>query len=620
MAQSQKQQAQALIRSNRMAEAYAIYKSICGLDKSDLEPWVMLGLICSQTGRIEEAIEYYRQAINIQPENTAVRYNLGAVLCTSGRVDEAETELRKTISVDANHELAWTLLGHVLVLKNMPEEADRVYSSAVGKFTGNAMLHANYAATLVKQGRVNEAARLCQRAVNLSPDIAWFHDLMGSILSQQGMQADAEKTYARAVSLEPGNRQYYSNWLLQQHYLASVGSSDLVSAHRGWPGNKGQVRRTAYDRDASPDRDLRIGYLSQDFRTHSVAYFAQNLLGRENRRGMEIYCYSDGPSDDMTGKLIPLADQWRSVLAMKEEAVAELIEEDRIDILVELNGHTSARILSIVALQPAPVQVTYLGYPDTTGLTAIDYRITDSIADPPGRESASTEKLVRIPGCFLCYTAPDESPGVEPLPCESRDFITFGSFNNQSKINASVMELWSQILLRIPGSRLYLKNKALADGDVRARMTWEFADLGIDSERLILGACEPGTREHLARYADIDIGLDTFPYCGTTTTCEALWMGVPVISLTGECHSARVGESLLQAVGHPEWIAGSPEEYIELAAGLAGDLKMLAELRSGLRELMSQSTLCDGGRFTEIFSQALREMWVDWCKSEPVNQ
>jgi len=611
---SKKQHAQELLRSNRLDEAYAIYQYICDQDQNDPDCWIMLGLISSQKGKYDEAARFYTNACRLVPNNTRARYNLGAVLCAQGRLDEAESALRTTISTEPDHQPAWTLLGHVLSMQNRPEEAEQVYSSAVERFSDNTLLLANYAATLLKRGRLVEAARLCRTSIKLSPTTAWYHDLLGSILSQQGLQKQAEQHHAKAVSLDPNKRRYHSNWLLQQHYLESGSRVDLVAAHRDWPGNRGQQRRNDYPNDPRPDRKLRVGYLSQDLRKHSVAYFAQNLFGANMHDDMEFYCYADGPSDEMTDKLATLADHWRSVSTLNEEAVANLIKSDCIDILVELNGHTSDRILSVAALQPAPVQVTYLGYPDTTGLAAIDYRITDDVADPAGTENTCTEKLARIPGCFLCYKAPDDSPEVVPVPCVNNGYFTFGSFNNVAKINDRVIELWARLLLFVPGSRLCLKNRSLDDEDVRARITSWFADHGINDDRLILRGSESSTRGHLSRYADIDVGLDTFPYCGTTTTCEALWMGVPVITLSGSSHAGRVGTSLMKAVGHPEWIAGSPDEYIDIAARLAEDIRGLECLRAGLRGQMAGSILCDSSRFAGVVSQAYREMWHVWIK------
>ena len=612
MVRAKKNQAQALMKNNRLDEARALYQSICDLNPRDTESWVMLGVLSSKMGNYDEAARYYTRACELAPNNLRARYNLGAVLYTLGKLDEAEAALRATISLEANHQPAWSLLAHVLVLRNKPDEADRVYASAVGRFRENFVLHANYAATLRGWGRLTEAAHLCREAIRLSPNTAWLHDLMSNILIQQGLHDEAGKSHARALGLAPNDRRIHSNWLLHQHYLIFDRSPDLVAAHRNWPGNRGQMRRTGYPNDTTADRRLRIGYISSDFRNHSVAYFVQNLLSTHRRHEVEIYCYADGPQDEMTDKLTSLADQWRVVSGMQEAAAANLIEKDRIDILVELTGHTSARILSVAALQPAPVQVTYLGYPDTTGLVAIDYRISDAVADPPGTDQTCTEKLVRIPGCFLCYRAPDESPEVAPAPCTGNGHITFGSFNNFAKLNERVVELWARLLRRVPDSRLYLKNQSLADEGARLRIRNLFTVQDISSERLILKGPEPGTLAHLARYAAVDIGLDTFPYCGTTTTCEALWMGVPVITLTGTQHAGRVGTSLLKAAGYPEWIARTPEEYIDIAAGLTENLDELASLRTGVRDHMARSILCDAARFTGLLEQAYREMWHAW--------
>ncbi|MEJ2452429.1 MAG: hypothetical protein P8047_17525 [Gammaproteobacteria bacterium] len=356
-------------------------------------------------------------------------------------------------------------------------------------------------------------------------------------------------------------------------------------------------------------RKIRIGYVSMDFREHSVVYFINPLLENYSRDDFEVYCYSDVvKADNFTHRIQSEVDVWRDIVGMENHSVVDMIRRDRIDILVDLRAHTSGGLrLPVFASKPATIQVTYLGYPNTSGLNTIDYRITDVLSDPYGQEHYYSEELFRLEGGFLCYQMPQGLPDVNEVPALTNGYITFGSFNNLAKMNPDVMVLWSQILLQIPGSRLILKNKSFRAKAVRERYLARFGEMGIDSERLELIGWQESMEDHLRLYQQIDIGLDTFPYNGTTTTCEAFAMGVPVITLCGVRHAARVGTSLLHQVGLPELIAESETEYMQVAKGLAGDLRRLHDIRAGLRERMLVS-LCNAARFCERMEAAYRKM------------
>jgi predicted O-linked N-acetylglucosamine transferase (SPINDLY family) len=317
----------------------------------------------------------------------------------------------------------------------------------------------------------------------------------------------------------------------------------------------------------------------------------------------------------MTERLKQRSHHWHNIRGKTDDDVAALIRADAIDILIDLAGHTENNRLPVFARKPAPVQVTYLGYPNTTGLRTIDYRLTDIEADPPGQEPYHTEQLVRLPHGFLCYTSPPDAPAVTALPTSTVGHVTFGSFNNLAKMTPEVIGLWAQILKAIPGSRLVIKNKSMKDGPTRERYLALFRETGITEDRLDFVAWIPEAADHLGAYAHVDIALDTFPYNGTTTTCEALWMGVPVITLAGERHAARVGVSLLTRVGLTELIAQSPEEYVKLAVELAADTERLVQLRAGMRERMKHSPLCDAKSFTRDLETAYRGMWREWCEA-----
>jgi predicted O-linked N-acetylglucosamine transferase (SPINDLY family) len=342
-----------------------------------------------------------------------------------------------------------------------------------------------------------------------------------------------------------------------------------------------------------------------------VSYFFEPVLAAHDAAAFEVFCYSDAPvADAVTQRLRAQAGQWRDIAGLSDERVAALIRADRIDLLVDLAGHTARNRLLVFARRPAPVQATWLGYPNTTGLAAIDFRVTDAVSDPPGQTEAwHTEELVRLAGPFSCYAPPAESPPVSPLPALAAGHVTFGCLNNLAKLTPPTVALWAQLLGAVAGSRLLLKASGLADAETAARLRQEFAGQGIDPARLDLRGAGQSVARHLGVYHQVDVALDPFPYNGTTTTCEALWMGVPVVTLAGDAHVSRVGASLLTHLDLTACIAESPAAYVDRARGLAGDLARLAVLRAGLRERLRASPLCDGPGFTRQLEDAFRAMW-----------
>jgi predicted O-linked N-acetylglucosamine transferase (SPINDLY family) len=335
------------------------------------------------------------------------------------------------------------------------------------------------------------------------------------------------------------------------------------------------------------------------------------LLKAHNHQEVEVFCYADLKSPDQTTATIKqLCDHWRPITGLTDETVARQIRDDAIDILVDLAGHTSGNRLRVFAYQPAPVQITWLGYPNTTGMPVMDYRLTDDIADPQDLEDAyHSETRIRLPEGFLCYEPPETAPDVNRLPVCTTDGITFGSFNSLPKINETVIALWAHILCQVPGSRLMLKSKRLADKTTRQRYRNLFLCHDIGSDRVYLLPWAASTAGHLAVYHEVDIGLDPFPYNGTTTTCEALWMGVPVITLRGHRHSGRVGASLLTRLGLTELIADSQAQYVRIAKQLASDIDGLEKYRSGMRPRMGASALMDKGSFAGSMENTFRHIW-----------
>jgi predicted O-linked N-acetylglucosamine transferase (SPINDLY family) len=376
--------------------------------------------------------------------------------------------------------------------------------------------------------------------------------------------------------------------------------------------------RCQHRNDRNSDRRLRIGFVSSDFREHSVSYFMEPVVQHRDRTQFEFYAYAtSGVEDEVALRLKSGFDVWRNVASLGHEPLSRLIFDDQIDVLVDLNGHTAGNRLPVFARKPAPVQVAWLGYPNTTGLQAIDYRITDAISDPPGlTESLHSEQLWRLPTCFLCYRPPAAAPAVV-VESRTTDRVVFGSFNNHRKYSDSVIAAWSRILLAVPGSTLVLRVQGAEDASINAALAARFAVRGVVADRLSFLPSVVAALDHLMRYERIDVALDTFPYAGTTTTCDALWMGVPVVTLAGAVHASRVGCSLLSAVGLPELIGDDVDRYVALAVELALSNDRRQALRSELRLRMARSPLTDGEQFTRSIESAWRTMWATWCRDQP---
>jgi predicted O-linked N-acetylglucosamine transferase (SPINDLY family) len=436
---------------------------------------------------------------------------------------------------------------------------------------------------------------------------------LASCLRSQGKLTEAIECYEKGLSNASNDIVLHSNYLLALHYLSEQNPAKNLEAHKEWVKRhiqKEEVFLRENIENVDPDKVLRIGYVSSDFRRHSVAYFLTPLFRNYDKKKVKIYCYANVLKPDQTTQTLKkYVDFWRDTVHLTDEEIEDYIRADKIDILVDLSGHTAGNRLPVFAKKPAPIQVAWLGYPDTTGLSTMDYRISDLLADPSDFDATYTEKLYRINDCFVCYEALTDAPSVSKSPFSNNRYVTFGSFNNLSKMNNEVLKVWADILKRVPESRLLLKNPGLTDSSVRESYMSIFGDLGITSDRIILKGLSATAMEHLSEYHNIDIALDTFPYNGTTTTCEALWMGVPVLTLTGNTHANCVGRSLLSAVGLADWIVESIDDYVNRATSFANSPELLDQQRKTMRHKMLKSTLCNGKCFAEKMENAYRDMW-----------
>ena len=428
--------------------------------------------------------------------------------------------------------------------------------------------------------------------------------------------------YRKALELKPDHAEAHSNLLFTLHYQPTCDREAIFAEHREWNARYAAPlapKAVFHANPPVPDRQLRLGLVSSTFCRHPVGYMIVSALEAHDKSALEIYCYSNVvQGDDLTDRIRGAVHTWRSIVGMSDEGVAALVRDDAIDILVDLSGHSKGGRLLVFARKPAPVQVKWVGGQfNTTGLDAMDYFISDSVETPPGDDAWYTEEVVRLADGYVCYEAPDYAPMVSSLPALGCPYVTFGCFNNLTKVNRGVIALWSQLFDRVTGSRLILKSQQFNDADVQAHYRAMFAEQGIAPDRLDCLGHSPHP-ELLATYNDIDIALDPFPYSGGLTTCEALWMGVPVVTMPGETFAARHAGSHLSNVGLTDWVVETPEQYVALVERWCGDLTGLADLRDGLRPRVKSSPLCDAPRFARNLEAAYRRMWRTWCETTAV--
>lgn len=567
-----------------------------------------------ETGRAAEAERAVRGLLERQPDDAGAWEQLGHVLSARGEPGEAEAAMRRAVDLAADPFEPLFHLANLMFQRTAPREAAAVLERALLLRPDNVATLSNLGAFHREFRNLERASTLLRRALELAPDHALAHMNLGCTLSLQGHIDEALASLERAVALSPLDALMHDNLLLMMHYSASVTAGANAAAHQRYGRMAMQtVRPRPAPRpvDLERARRLRVGLVSPDLRRHSVAFFLEPLLVHRDRSALEVFAYSNGPvEDEVTVRLKSVCEAWRDISPLADETALDLIREDRLDLLIDLSGHTARNRLSLFAARAAPVQLTYLGYPNTTGLPTIDHRLTDTWADPPGRHDATqSERLLYMEHGFLCYAPPTPSPAVTAPPVLSGAALTFGSFNASQKISDKTLTLWARVLHALPESRLLLKDSTFGDPASLALFEQRLVAHGIPLERTRLPGHVPDLYSHLETYRLLDVALDTYPYHGTTTTCEALWMGLPVITLAGPSHVSRVGVSLLERVGLPEFIAFTEDEYVEKAVALGRDLPRLRELRASARQRLSQSGLLDGPRMAASFERALRQAW-----------
>jgi protein O-GlcNAc transferase len=570
------------------------------------------GFCLDAMGLLDQAVAAFGRAIQLNPDYADAFYNLGIALQKKGKFADAVTAYSRTIALQPTHAEAFGNMGVALREQGRIDEAMEALHRGLQLKPDYAIALNNLGNIHWEAGRPEEAIAYCRRAIQVAPNYSSPYTNLGNALKEQGRMEEAQANYARAMELNPTEHVLFSNFLFAMHFQPRYDAAALLRAHVEWDRRFGLPLRSKmvrHSNDRNPDRRLRVGYVSGDLKGHPVGRFLLPLLQAHDRSRVEIFCYSDTALPDaLTGEIKAQADVWREISLLNHEQAAEQIRRDQIDVLVDLAMHTSGR-LPVFAIKPAPVQITYLAYVSTTGLSAMDYRLTDPCIDPPGvvdRDYA--ERSIRLPQTYFCYRPHVQTPEPGPLPALGTGVITFACLNNFCKVTDSAIKLWCEILRAVPGSQLLLHAK---EGTHRQRIVDQLIAEGIDPARLsFLGQVPTG--EYFQAHQRIDIALDPFPCNGGTTTCDAIWMGVPVITLVGRTGVGRMGKSILSNLGTPELIAETPGQYVRIATDLAGDLPRLAALRSSLRPRMQASPLMDVPTFARHIEAAYRWAWQQW--------
>ena len=594
------------------------------IDPTYAEAHLALGRLLRHRGLLDESCICFHAAIAVNSDLYDAHYDLGNVLTERGRASEAVSCYRSAIELLPASAAAHAGLAIALQYMGKHAEAIDAFQAALrlSPKDGSADIHTNLSNSLRLTGRLDEAEDCLRHALRLNPNLAEAHNNLGSVLKAQGRMEEALECLQHALDLKADFAGALNNRLLNLNYLPSASREKIFRAHATWGQSIEQrvVPTHAFTNTPDPDRIVRIGYVSPDLRAHPVADFLHPILAHHDATRFHITCYAEVTKpDDVTATLRSLSHEWRVTCGLSDKQVTELIKNDSIDILVDLAGHTAHNRLGVFAARAAPIQISYLGYPNTTGLSRVDYRLTDAVADPPGSQQYYTEKLLYLQSGFSCYQPHKGAPAVFPLPAQRNGYVTFGSMSNLCKINEQTLDLWCDVLRTMPNAR-FLLYRHLLKGRARERIQRAFETRGIGNDRIILCGDVPVEyhnlpfgRRYYGFFEHIDIVLDTLPWNGHTTACEALWMGTPIVTLTSDRHAGRICASVLKATELSQLIADTPERFVHIAIELASDLERLDQLRSGLRERMRGSALCDGRAFTHLLEAAYRNIWQNWC-------
>jgi len=604
-------------RAGRFAAAQKLYRQVIEADPENPDATHLLGFALLQSGAIAQAIEMISRAIALCPDVEAYHANLGAALMAAGRLDEAIAAHRRAIELNPEFVQAWHNLVDTLHQQKNFTDAIAAARRVVELTPAAHDAHLRLGDLLSLDLQVDQAARQYKIAADLNPNSARAHNRLGTTLLALAELPQAIAEFDRAMALAPADPAIHSNKVFAVHFHPDFDGPAILREARkfdekfGHPAGSDAVR---HENDRDPDRPLRIGYLSPNFRAHCQSFFTVPLLEHHDKKNFQIFCYSDSAKiEDATNRLQSHADEWRNVFGMSHDKIAERITADRIDVLVDLTLHLSNNRLPVLALRPAPVQVSWLGYTGTTGLAAIPYRLTDPYLDPPGlNDSHYSETCIRLPDTFWCYDPLTAEPAVSPLPAQTNGFITFGSLNNFIKVNASTLDLWSRVLSARPTAKMILLAPV---GRPRQRVLDHFAQNGVAPDRIEFVDFQPRPL-YLQTYRRIDIALDALPANGHTTSLDSYWMGVPVVTRIGRTAVGRAGWSQLTNLQLTHLAAETDDQFVRIAADLAADLAQLGRLRQSLRQRMADSPLMDGPKFARGVEAAYRQLWRQWTQAQ----
>jgi len=622
----------ALERLGQLDDAVESYKRALALDPDLFEARNNLGLISNDLfyrgnilaskGQLESAVETYRQALEINPDFAEVHCNLGLANQELGLLDEAVAHYRLALEINPDLAEAHSNLGSALHKLGDFENAVASYRCAVNLQPDFVEAHCNLGLALQNIGQVDSAIASYRRTLELKPDHAEAYSNLGLALQSIGQLEGAVANYQRALEIKPDLHQARSELLFTLNFTASHTPLYYLGLAREFgrmvAGTAG-TRFTVWQCKARPRR-LRVGLVSGDLRIHPVGYFLEGLLSHINPDRIELIAYPNHyEEDELTARIRPCFSAWKPIFGKSDEAAAHLIHDDGVHVLLDISNHTGHNRLPMFAWKPAPVQATWLGLPSTSGLAEMDYVLGDPYAIPTEFESHFSETVWRMPESCLCLAAPDSPVNVAPLPALSAGYVTFGSFNHLTKMTDEVVSVWARVLKSVPNSRLFMKTKQLSDPAVCEKTRQRFVSSGIAPERLLMSGTLASRDDHLAAYNKVDIALDTFPYPGVTTSVEALWMGVPVLSMRGDKFLTRTAGSIAHNAGLPDWIAADEEDYVAKAVAFTSNLERLATLRAGLRQQVLASPLFDAPRFARNFEDALWGMWQSYQAKQKVS-
>jgi predicted O-linked N-acetylglucosamine transferase (SPINDLY family) len=603
----------------RPQEAEQALRRAVALAPDLAEPCFNLGILLEAVGSMDEAVDCYSRAANLKPDNPAIHFKLAGALQERGDLERAVAHYERAIALNPNSVEALVDWAGTLRLLRRLREAVALYRRAIAVNPGFALAYNNLGATLLDLGDIDDAIAMLRRAIELLPGFAGAHSNLGKAFQDAALLNDAIDAYRAALAIDPDFSVAHSNLVFVLPFHPRYDAAAILKEARAWNtrhGARPTVPATPHANEPSPNRRLRVGYVSPDFKEHCQAHFMLPLLRHHNHDSFEIVCYSSVRAPDAwTARLREHADLWRELARLDDAQVAQRVRADGVDVLVDLTMHMAHGRLKMFAHRPAPVQMCWLAYPGTTGLDAIDYRITDPYLDPPNGEVVETvyaEETIRLADTFWCYDPCASESLVGPLPAERNGFVTFGQFNNFTKVNEEGLVLWARVLRAVARSRLLLLaplgSRRQWIGDIMKRE-------GVVESRLEFVERLPRT-QYLARYHDVDICLDCVPYNGHTTSLDAFWMGVPVVTRVGRTVVGRAGLSQAMNLGLGELVAQTSEDYVRIAAELAADFARLAALRGALRDRMERSPLMDARRFAGQLESAYRCAWRRWCERE----